>query len=244
METQKLLVADASVSFCCALSDKLGGAFDLRICADGLRARELLQTFCPDVLVVDLTLPGLDGISVLKAATAQPKRPALLALTRFCSPYIENVLSELGVDYLMYKPCDMTALAERILDLSCCGSPEPVAQPRTVVGNMLMALEIPINRRGYGCLEAAIELYERNPSQSITKELYPAVAKLCGGNRASVERAMRGVIHEAWQRRDERVWRLYFRTDRSGVVPRPTNLAFISTLAATLRRQNGEQKVL
>jgi CheY-like chemotaxis protein len=241
MKIQKLLVADASMGFCCALSDKLGGAFDLRICADGMRARELLQSFSPDILVVDLTLPGLDGISLLKAAASLIKRPAMLALTRFSSPYIENALGDLGVDYLMYKPCDMTALTERIFDLSCCGNAEPVVKPKTAVGNILIALEIPINRKGYGYLEAAIELYEKNPTQSITKELYPAVAKLCGGNRLSVERAIRGVIHEAWERRDERVWRLYFRPGYGGIVPRPTNLSFISSLAAMLRRQNADQ---
>jgi two-component system response regulator (stage 0 sporulation protein A) len=196
------------------------------------------------VLVVDLTLPGLDGISVLKAAAACPKRPVMLALTRFCSPYIENALGTLGVDYLMYKPCNMTALVERIFDLSCCGTAEPVIHPKTAVGNMLMALGIPVNRKGYGYLETAIELYEQTPGLSMTKELYPIVAKQCGGNRTSVERAMRGLIHEAWEQRDERVWRLYFRTSQVGIVPRPTNLTFISTLAAVLRRQNGEQQVM
>lgn len=242
MDTRKLLVADASASFCTALTEALGGAYELRICNDGLQAREMLESFRPDILVTDLALPGLDGISLLKAAGYAPKRPAILVTTRFLSPYIESAIEGLGVDYLMLKPCDMRALVERIRDLTqceCTAIPLPCA--RTSVLNMLLALNVPVNRKGYQYLETAIELFEKDPQQSVTKVLYPAVAKICGGSRDSVERAIRSAIEAAWNRRDEKVWRLYFMPCRSGTVPRPTNRAFIATMADLLGRQEHRQ---
>ena len=238
MDTQKLLVVDASASFCAALTEVLGGTYELRTCNDGLKARALLQSFSPDILVTDLTLPGMDGISLLRAADYAPKRPAMLVTTRYTSPYIENAITEIGVDYLMMKPCDLHALAERIQDLSR-HEDGPIILPgaRTTVSNVLKALNVPVKRKGYQYLEVAIELYKEDPQQSMTKVLYPTVAKLCGGTRESVERAIRGVIQTAWERRDEKVWRLYFTTGRDGSVPRPTNSMFIMTLAMRLDQQ-------
>ena len=238
MKTQRLLVADSSVAFSCALSEKLAGAFELRICADGLQAREQLDSFCPDVLVVDLTLPGLDGISVLKAAGALEKRPAMLALTRFSSPYIENALGELGVDYLMYKPCDMSALQERIFDLMGTNVVIPLVQTNTAAGNILSALGITLNRKGYACTLDALELLRDNMGLSMTKELYPMIAKRQRCSAASVERAIRGAVETAWLRRDEKIWRQYFTPSREGFVPKPTNAVFLRTLAERLERQS------
>ena len=242
METRKLLVADASVSFCAALTGALGGTFELRTCHDGLQARTLLESFQPDILVTDLALPGLDGISLLKAASNESKRPALLVTTGFFSPYIENAIAEVGVDYLMLKPCDLRAMVERIQDLSQCDCAAihlPCA--RTTISNILMALDVPVKRKGYQYLESAIELFEKDPQQSMTKVLYPAVAKMYGTSRESVERAIRSAIQGAWDDRDEKVWRLYFQPCRNGMVPRPTNKAFIAALAELLGRQERQQ---
>lgn len=242
METRKLLVADASASFCAALTDALGGAYELRVCSDGLQARALLESFQPDILVTDLALPGLDGLSLLKAASFAPKRPKTLATTRYTSPYIERAIDEVGVDYLMMKPCDMYALVERIQDLSqsVCGSiPLPVT--RTATSNVLLALGISVKRKGYQYLDMGIGLFEKDPQQSMTKALYPAVAKRYRTSRESVERAIRSAIQSAWDNRDEKVWRLYFQPCRNGMVPRPTNKAFIATLAELQGKQERQQ---
>lgn len=238
MDTRKLLVADASAGFCAALADALGGAYELRFCHDGLQARSLLDGFQPDILVTDLALPGLDGISVLKAAACAPKRPVMLVTTRYTSPYIENAMEELAVDYVVMKPCDVRALVERIQDLSqCTGGTVSLPNSCTASSSMLLALGVPVKRKGFACLETAIELIDRDPRQSVTKALYPAVAKIHGCSRESVERAIRGAIQAAWDHRDEKVWRLYFTLCREGHVPRPTNSTFITTLARRLRQQ-------
>lgn len=244
METRKLLLADPSVSLCAALTEALGGAYEVRSCQDGVQARVLLSSFQPDILVTDLALPGVDGISVLKAAAGSAKRPVMLVTSRFMSAYIETVINELEVDYLVMKPCDIHALVERIQDLNQCDRIEmPRLLPRVAVSNMLQALEIPVNRKGYSYLEAAIDLYEKNLCQSVTKVLYPEIGKQNGVSGVSVERAIRGAIDTAWENRDERVWRLYFASSRNGIIPRPTNTVFIATLAELLGQQKRQANI-
>lgn len=240
MDTRRLLLADASVEFCDAMAEMLGGAYELRICHDGMTARTLLDSFRPDLLVLDLTLPGLDGIAVLRTAAGAHHRPAIIVTTRFLSAYIEGAIESLGVDYLMMKPCDLRALGEHIHSLlETAGRTLQVpAGPEVSVANMLLTLNISTKRRGFRYLETAITLFEQDPGQSVTKVLYPAVAKLCGCSGVSVERAVRAAIHCAWECRDEKVWRLYFRPCRDGSVPRPTNTEFIAILAERLRQRH------
>ena len=242
METRKLLVADSSASFCAALADALGGAYELRTCNDGLQAQALLESFQPDLLVTDLALPGLDGLSVLKAAGFASKRPKTLVTTRYTSPYIERAINEVGVDYLMMKPCDVQALAERIQDMSqsvCCSVPMPI--PRTTTSNVLLALGVSVKHKGYQYLEIGIGLFEKDPQQSMTKALYPTLAKRYDTSRESIERAIRSAIQSAWDNRDEKVWRLYFQPCRNGMVPRPTNKVFIAALAEVLGNQERQR---
>lgn len=241
MDIRKLLIADVSAVFTGALADMLGGTYDIRASHDGVRTMELLEDFHPDVLVLDLMLPGLDGISLLKELCAQPHRPAILIITRFLSPYIQDALETLKVDYVMMKPCNLRALRDRIYDLTQEEDLETLAplEPGLAVSNMLLALGVSTKSGGFRGLESAVVQYARNPGQSVTKELYPEVARECGGNGSSVERSIRAAIQAAWNRRDESVWRRYFQPC-GGMVPRPTNTEFIATLAENLRRQRNQ----
>lgn len=239
MEIRKLLIADPSELFCRSLRDLLGGIYDTQICHDGLTAMELLDAFQPDVLVMDLYLSGLDGLSLLRELQNRPRRPAVLVATRLCSDYVDMAMETLGADYAVKKPCNMRALAERVRELSpeqWKPMPEPLSAERALE-NLLLELNISARGNGFRCLEAAIMLYEQDPGQSVTKELYPEVARQCGGTGASVERVIRTAVHGAWARRTESHWRQFFRADRHGNVPRPSNTHFIATMAEVLRYQ-------
>ena len=91
---------------------------------------------------------------------------------------------------------------------------------------------VQITGRGYAFLRAAVLVMAHDRTQSVTKELYPTVAKRCGGNPLQVERTIRAAIHSAWDNRDESAWNQVFHTD--GPIPRPTNSAIISLLAEQL----------
>lgn len=236
MDTLKLLIADGNEEFRLALADALQGAYRVRCCCDGKQALELLRSYRPDVFVLDLMLPELDGISLLQMAVKEHICPMVLATTRFQSDYILESIDRLGVGYLMLKPCDIRATAARVGDLSRKLNPPSVTQPdpRAFVSSLLLSLGIPTKLRGYAYLREAVLLMVKDPGQSITKELYPAVGGLCGSNAIHVERSIRSAIASAWSRRDDRVWQMYFQACPDGSIPRPTNAAFISRLADSL----------
>lgn len=239
METKKILIAETSAEFCELLANYLGGAYTLKMCHSGMQAKELVEEFRPDVLVMDLALPGLDGISLLKQMSSQPHRPRILVTTCILSPYVEAAISNYGVDMVMRKPCNAGAMADRIHDLT---QAEGNAVMQTVrqectVSTILMNLNIPPKRKGFEYLQLCIDLYQVDPCQSVTKKLYPEVAKTYRTNPVAVERAIRQVIHESWSRRDEAMWRRYFTPSRNGTIPRPTNTEFISQLAEQQKQQ-------
>lgn len=244
MEALKLLIAESSEDFRIALAESLRGAYCVRECSDGTEAMRILQTFHPDVLVLDLMLPGKDGISLLQEAAAAGLRPMVLATTRFASDYVLDTAGQLGVGYVMIKPCEVRATVARIADLSRRLNPPVVTQPdpRTYVSNMLLTLGIPTKLNGYGYLREAIPLMNRDPGQSITKELYPAVAGMFRCEPKNVERSIRSAIDAAWKKRDERIWSLYFQPDTSGTILRPTNAEFISRLADSRELDVGFEK--
>lgn len=239
MDKLKLLIAEGSEDFRMALADALRGAYQVRQCADGNQAQILMGSFVPDVLVLDMMLPGLDGISLLHWAAEAGYTPIVLATTRFVSEYVLESADRLGVAYLMVKPCDVRSTVARIGDLS--GRLHPVNQTdgdvRKQVSGLLLMLGVPIKLRGYGYLREAVLLMAQDPGQSITKVLYPAVAGICCCACTHVERSIRGAITAAWENRDDNLWRLYFPPDGTGAVPRPTNGAFISRLAECVREQ-------
>lgn len=237
MEKRKLLIAEGTEEFRLALADVLRGSFQIRQCADGHQAQALIHSFRPDVIVLDLMLPGLDGISLLQWAVGAGQMPIVLATTRFVSNYVLESIDKLGVGYLMVKPCDVRATAARVCELSVRihPPPVPVSDVRSQTANMLLLLGISPKLRGYAYLREALILKAEKPDQSITKELYPEVAKRCDCAPMHVERSVRSAIAAAWENRDDQMWRLYFTPDATGIIPRPTNGAFISRLADCLR---------
>lgn len=242
MDALKLLIADSNEDFRLALTQALQGVYYVRSCRTGKEALELLHSFHPEVLVLDPMIPELDGISLLESAAAAGIRPMVLIATAYVNPYLTDAAGRLGIGYIMIKPCDIPATVARIADLSQRIQPPvlTVPDPRSNVSNLLLSLGIPTKLHGYGCLREAILLMARQPGQSITKELYPKVAALCDCEPKHVERSSRSAIHAAWERRDERIWKLYFLPGPDGTVPRPTNGAFISRLADSLNT-NGDK---
>ena len=101
--------------------------------------------------------------------------------------------------------------------------------------HLLLELGVPSHLKGYRYLLVAIPLYKSNPDQIITKELYPAVAAACRCQKEHVERSIRSAINIAWKRRDEQIWQAYFHPEPDGTIRRPTNGAFITRLADSLR---------
>lgn len=233
MELPRILIADGSEEFRCELTQALRGSYIVISCGEGKQTLELLEDYRPELLVLDLMLPGLDGITLMERIKNMHLHPAILATTRFVSDYVVTAAQQLGAKYMMIHPCDIQGTIERIADLHQLAERPAALLPdgRSMVSNMLLTLGVPTKLRGYYQLREAVLLMAANPGQSITKELYPSVAKLCDATAQQVERAARSAIRAAWEQRDERVWRRYFQQNAQGNVPRPSNAEFITRLA-------------
>ena len=236
MEKRKILIADTAEDFRGALENALCGSYYVRAASDGVHAMAQLRSFLPDILVLDLMLPGLDGITLLQKAAEAGICPMVLATTRYISDYMLDAAGQLGIGYIMVKPCDIGAAISRITDLSQRLKPVTFAapDPRTLVSNTLLRLGFSTKLRGYGYLRECILLMAQDPRQSVTKELYPAVAARLGATAVQIERSVRSAVNTAWSRQDRNIWQLYFPADHTGLIPRPTNARLISRLADML----------
>lgn len=238
MSKRKLLIVDGSEDFPLALSQFLQNDYQVRYCMDGKEALALLQSFQPDILFTEIVIPGLDGISLLEAAASQGQHPLVMTFTQFYNEYMIASLTRLNVGYWMIKPCDLHAVSDRIRDLTIVneeivrGTKDPQAQAT----EMLFSLGFVMKHQGFAHLGDAIVMEIQTPGRSVTKDIYPAIAKKYNCSQATVEHAIRTAIQSAWERRNDAVWQQYFPPDATGTIPRPTNATAITRLAQALRQ--------
>lgn len=231
----KLLIADGSDGFTEALCEQLGDAFDISLCNDGCEVIPLLHHTSPDLLLLDLMLPGCDGLTVLESVCAMEARPVILVVSRIFGFYVRDSLERLGVSYAMQKPCDVNAVCNRLKELAQYPKSQllPIAEEEETISGMLRALGFSSKHMGYRCLVEAIRLITCNPNQQYTKELYPAVGEIVGCNWRQVERDIRTAISLAWENRNVVVWQ-EFLPGQSFPERKPTNSTFIAALGQLL----------
>ena len=234
---QKILIADSTVEFCKRVRDALCKIHQIEICHNAKSTLELVRTFQPDIMVLDLSLPGMDGITLLEAIRSAGFYPQILATARYPSEYCADCLNDLGVRYVMMKPCCVSAAVTRLSDMCRRNERKSEKDPAVQVEKLLLLLGARTKLGGYNCLACALVTMMQNPTQQITKELYPTVAKLCGGTIGRVERAIRGVIVDAWNRRDEQIWQMFYPTGCNWKSKCPSNKDFLTKMTACLLQQ-------
>ena len=231
---RKLLIADCNEDYRTALAAALSGQYQVLCCRSGSEAFALLHQEHPDIFVLDLMLPELDGLTLLERVSANGICPMVLAATPILSDYVFSCAQRLGIEYLVRKPCSIEAIVSRIQDLSHrLKTPEPKADPVNYITGLLLSLDISTKHNGFAYLREAILLMSRDPAQSVTKMLYPEVARICGCHKENVERSIRTALDRAWDKREESKWQKYFPNARQ----RPSNAVFISRLAEALLRE-------
>ena len=239
---KKLLIADATEDFILALRAALDGKYEIRTCQDGETALHLLRTFLPDAMVLELMLPGIDGITLLQKASLSGIRPIVLAKGRYINNYLIQSAPKLNIGYLMKSPCPIDAVLTRLDDLvrqkeAALLPPDP----HEIIYTHLVRMGFPPKRLGFKYLCYCIPLYKHDDPQSVTKMLYGAIAeKFHYRNTDPIERAIRKMLHEIWEKRNESIWLEYLQPDRTGSVPRPTNWDFIQQMADFLQKKLNE----
>lgn len=228
---RKLLIADCNEDYRTALAAALDGQYHVLCCRSGTEALALLHQEHPDILVLDLMLPELDGLTLLERISAKGICPMVLAATPIFSDYVFSCAQRLGIEYLVRKPCAIEAIVSRIQDLSRrLKSPESKADPANYVSNLLLSLGISTKHNGYVYLREGILLMAKDPAQSVTKMLYPEIAHRCDCQKENVERSIRTALDRAWEKRDAVTWQKYF----PNAEHRPSNAVFLSRLAEAL----------
>ena len=243
-----IFIADSTEEFCSSLIAQLQriGGFQIAGTAnDGEQAIRLITEKKPDILVLDLMLSKQDGISVLKAIERMERKPITLATSGFVTEYVATAAANLGVRYLMLKPCDMTAVAERLEEIR--GGENLRMNVRrndktnieTLVTGIIHEIGVPAHIKGYQYLREAIiiAVNDMDVINAITKVLYPQVAKTFQTTPSRVERAIRHAIEVAWDRGDLDTLQRFFGYTVSNTKGKPTNSEFIALIADKLQLQ-------
>jgi len=228
---RKLLIADYNEDYRTALAAALQKQYRVQCCKSGTEAMALLHQEHPDIFVLDLMLPELDGVTLLERISAEGIHPMVLAVTPILTDYVFSCAQRLGIEYLVRKPCEIEAIASRIQDLSRrLKAPHAQIDPVSHTTSLLLALGISTKHDGFSYLREAILLMTKDPAQSVTKMLYPEVARIFGCHKENVERSIRTALEKAWEKRDQSKWQHYF----PGAQHKPSNAVFISRMAEAL----------
>ena len=248
-KTTTVFIADSAEEFTSGLSAALqraDGFHVLGTASDGDLAIRMIEEKKPDILVLDLMLPKKDGIAVLKKVASMEHKPITLATSVFITEYVSTAAANLGVRYLMLKPCDMGLLVERLEEIRAGESLRISAARRpdknsieTMVTNIIHEIGVPAHIKGYQYLREAIiiAVNDMDVINAITKVLYPQVAKAFGTTPSRVERAIRHAIEVAWDRGDLDTLQRFFGYTVSNTKGKPTNSEFIALIADKLQLQ-------
>ena len=256
METKiRILLADANPDFAALLADTLAAERDMELvgaAADGPEALNQLQSLKPDLLLLDLVLPKLDGLEVLRRLPETGCKCPVIVLSGFMNSQVVADCAALGAAYFMPKPCDTAALLERVRQIGGAGSEDaalegidcrPAAQAQrreadleALVTEIIHEIGVPAHIKGYQYLREAIILTIKDMDiiNAVTKVLYPEVAKRFSTTPSRVERAIRHAIEVAWDRGDIEVLQKYFGYTVSNIKGKPTNSEFIAMIADSL----------
>ena len=236
---RKVLIAMSSDDLCAILKDHLDPMFSVTTCLDGETALQLLKDLRPEVFVIDLSLPVLDGISLLEQAQSF-RPPVILAAIDYDSDYVRDKISELGISYIIKLPGNINAIVTRLVDMvdhMDISKPEQNVYDLRVTA-FLMELNFATHLKGYRYLQAAICFFAEDTSQQMDKEIYDRIAvEFDATNYKAVEKAIRTAIEKAWAQRFPQVWDQYFLPGSVKKAKGPSNKAFVSRIVEILMQR-------
>lgn len=266
MENSKInvIIADDNKEFCNILSDYLLNQSDIMITGiakDGLEALKLIKDKKPDLVVLDIIMPHLDGLGVLEQMAAMEinPMPKVIVLSAVGQDKITQRAISLGADYYVVKPFDMEVFTKRIRQMfnntiseessgtiSFTGTKglnsikHEIKDLESEITNIIHEIGIPAHIKGYMYLREAITMVVNNMEllSAVTKELYPAIAKKFNTTASRVERAIRHAIEVAWSRGEVETINKIFGYTVHNDKGKPTNSEFIAMVADKLRLEN------
>lgn len=266
-EKIKIVLADDNKDFCQVLNEYLSNEDDIEVIGvanDGVEAIELVKKTQPDLLVLDIIMPHLDGLGVLEKLNSMDiaKHPKTIVLSAVGQDKITQNAISLGADYYIVKPFDFVVFINRIRELvsnktlriEAKLAPEPqmtrsdfvknVGNIETEITNIIHEIGVPAHIKGYLYLREAIKMVIDNVELlgAVTKELYPSIAKKFNTTPSRVERAIRHAIEVAWSRGKVDTINQLFGYTVHNTKGKPTNSEFIAMISDKLRLEHSMVK--
>ena len=265
--TTKILICDENEAFRRMTRDylKSSGFFAIEEASNGEEALTKIMKNRPDVVIVDIWLPKLDAVALIRNTlcidySPEPK-PAFIVVTQINNSSMLTEVTEAGADYCMLKPVSYPSLVERIRrlimkrDIGITNETQATrqneeqkaialyptnAELESQVTKILHRIGVPAHIKGYQYLRSAIlmTVNDNDIINSVTKILYPSIAKQYKTTASRVERAIRHAIEVAWDRGDLDTLHSYFGYTIQTSRGKPTNSEFIAMIADNLRLAN------
>ena len=261
MEKQiNVLIADSDMEYAEILSRNISSDFKINVCdvvSNGYQVIEKVDILKPDVVIMDLVLPNIDGMGILERFKNKKRdfdnfvMPKVIILSTIKNERLAQDCMSLGACYYMAKPVNYESLGStirRICDTTDSKKTGSFSKRfaisesidvESMVTEVIHEIGIPAHIKGYQYLRHAIMLVIENLDviNSITKTLYPTVAQNFKTTPSRVERAIRHAIEVAWDRGDTDVLDSIFGYTIATSKGKPTNSEFIAMIADKLRLQ-------
>jgi two-component system response regulator (stage 0 sporulation protein A) len=257
----KVCVVDDNRELVGLLEEYISAQEDMEVVGvahNGQECLQLIQDKSPDVLILDIIMPHLDGLGVLEKMRSLnlEKQPNVIMLTAFGQEDVTKKAVDLGASYFILKPFDMENLVSSIRQVSGKSSPilkrsgsssfrssSPEPKGRNLDANITSIIHeigVPAHIKGYLYLREAISMVYNDIELlgSITKVLYPDIAKKFNTTASRVERAIRHAIEVAWSRGNIDSISSLFGYTVSMTKAKPTNSEFIAMVADKLRLEH------
>ena len=264
MENVNVVIVDDNPMILNTLDEVISSEAGLSVIGradNGKDAIDMIKDTQPDVVLLDLVMPQMDGITVvenIKKKTSMLKNPAFIILSAVGGEQMTEEAFQAGANYFLMKPFDKDILVNKIRRIGKrpvrpvpgkvleaplkASTPEEAAMNReeymkehleTDITKMLHELGIPAHIKGYQYLRDAISMVvrDREMMEAVTKILYPEIAKKNYTSSSRVERAIRHAIEVAWGRGSLEVIDELFGYTISTGKGKPTNSEFIALIA-------------
>ncbi len=264
-EKISVVIADDNQQFSHTLSKLINKQEDMEvigIAKDGNEAIDIVSKKEPDILLLDVIMPHLDGLGVLESMNIikTNKKPVCIMLSAVGQDKITQKAVSLGAEYYLVKPFDIDVLIKRIRDIKFfkptqninsfinkdskqqyIDLPKDKAKREenleALVTNIIHEVGVPAHIKGYQYLREAIMMVVNDIEviNQITKSLYPQIAYKFNTTPSRVERAIRHAIEVAWGRGQQEAVERIFGYTISASKGKPTNSEFIAMIADKLR---------
>lgn len=258
MEKLNVAIADDNERMLPLLSQIVGSEEELQIVGTARNGEELLEIIRhkrPDVVLLDIIMPKLDGLTVMERVNSEVnlKKPAFIVISAVSQEKTTEDAFALGADYYILKPFDNDMVINRIkrIRMRQMRTAARMQKPNTGtkleneqqnrleadVTEIIHEVGIPAHIKGYQYLRDAIimSVNDMEMMNSITKILYPTIAKHYQTTPSRVERAIRHAIEVAWSRgKMDTIDELFGYTVSNGK-GKPTNSEFIALIADKIR---------